>query len=257
MTTRVYTDADGEGANPDWLIPMARRALHIAFVWNDHTYPSCRKMALDTAEECGIKSFEDANTVLKSVYAATPRLAENPVCWSLMHKDGEGALFADCVYDSEEDARNDAEVINGADGHLVPVPLFMLSQDWVTRTISNGEADIDYIGPPSTRPANAGKEVAWRYKNYLPWAKGGFVWGYTEDSSLADYGDALHLHSSHPAPVVAPQGVADIWPVIDRMIIDAFNHGADEGTLDMLAMHERYKDALKAAMIAAHLESLK
>ena len=65
-----------EGANPDWLIPMARRALHIAFVWNDHNYPSCRNMALDTAEEYGIKSFEDANTVLKSVYAVTPRPAD-------------------------------------------------------------------------------------------------------------------------------------------------------------------------------------
>ena len=50
-----------------------------------------------------------------------------------------------------------------------------------------------------------------------------------------------------PAQVVAPQGAADIWPVIDRMIIDAFNNGADEGNLDMLAMHERYKEALKAA----------
>ena len=73
---RAAIDSRGEGANPDWLIPMARRALHIAFVWNDHNYPSCRNMALDTAEEYGIKSFEDANTVLKSVYAATPSLAD-------------------------------------------------------------------------------------------------------------------------------------------------------------------------------------
>lgn len=47
-----------------------------------------------------------------------------PVCWSLKHKDGTGALFADCIYDNEEDARNDAVALNGDGGQLVPVPLF-------------------------------------------------------------------------------------------------------------------------------------
>lgn len=47
-----------------------------------------------------------------------------PTCWSLRHKDGAGALFADCMYGNEDDARNDAIALNGESGQLIPVPLF-------------------------------------------------------------------------------------------------------------------------------------
>lgn len=47
-----------------------------------------------------------------------------PACWSLRHRDGTCALFADCMYDNEDDARNDAFALNGESGQLVPVPLF-------------------------------------------------------------------------------------------------------------------------------------
>lgn len=47
-----------------------------------------------------------------------------PTCWSLRHKDGVGALFADCMYESEHDAIADAKDLNGDGGNLVPVPLY-------------------------------------------------------------------------------------------------------------------------------------
>ena len=47
-----------------------------------------------------------------------------PVCWSLRHEDGTGALFADCIYENEGDAYNDALALNGEHGKLVTVPLF-------------------------------------------------------------------------------------------------------------------------------------
>ena len=44
---------------------LARRTLWIAYVWNDHNFDDdIRKYARETAEECGIKSIEDANTFL-------------------------------------------------------------------------------------------------------------------------------------------------------------------------------------------------
>ena len=45
---------------------LARRCLWIAYVWNDHNFGAAHEEARRTAEECGIKSFDDANKWLTS-----------------------------------------------------------------------------------------------------------------------------------------------------------------------------------------------
>ena len=49
---------------------------------------------------------------------------EAVVCWSLAHKDGGGPMFADCIYDSLEDAQHDADALNGDHGDLAPIALY-------------------------------------------------------------------------------------------------------------------------------------
>jgi len=46
---------------------LARRCLWIAYVWNDHNFDAAHKHALQTAEKCGIHSFDDANDWLMAL----------------------------------------------------------------------------------------------------------------------------------------------------------------------------------------------
>lgn len=49
---------------------------------------------------------------------------EAVACWALAHRNGGGPLFADCIYDNVDDAKHDADALNGDHGDLVPVPLY-------------------------------------------------------------------------------------------------------------------------------------
>ena len=82
---------------------------------------------MDSTENC-LPSVNDCNkaaAMLRDYAALLERQASVvPVCWSLRHEDGTGALFADCIYENEDDAYNDALELNGEHGKLVTVPLF-------------------------------------------------------------------------------------------------------------------------------------
>ena len=49
------------------LVILARRALHTAYVWNDHNFECARKIAEKTAKSVGINSFDDANNFIDSL----------------------------------------------------------------------------------------------------------------------------------------------------------------------------------------------
>lgn len=49
------------------LVILARRALHTAFVWNDHNFECARKLSEETAKSVGITSFDSANNFIASL----------------------------------------------------------------------------------------------------------------------------------------------------------------------------------------------
>lgn len=49
------------------LVTLARRALHTAFVWNDHNFECAGKLAGKTAKSVGINSVDDANNFIDSL----------------------------------------------------------------------------------------------------------------------------------------------------------------------------------------------
>lgn len=49
------------------LVILARRALHTAYVWNDHNFECARKLAGETAKSVGINSFDSANNFIASL----------------------------------------------------------------------------------------------------------------------------------------------------------------------------------------------
>jgi len=53
------------------LYELARRTLHIAYVWNDHNFPHPKSLCRATAEEYGFTSFDDANNFLEDARHAT------------------------------------------------------------------------------------------------------------------------------------------------------------------------------------------
>jgi hypothetical protein len=53
--------------DPVALYKLARRCLWIAYVWNDHNFDYAHKYARETAEECGVNSFDDANDWLMAL----------------------------------------------------------------------------------------------------------------------------------------------------------------------------------------------
>lgn len=52
------------------LEPLARRCLHLAFVWNDHNFPDADVMAMKEAKKAGIHTLEQANDFLLSIKEA-------------------------------------------------------------------------------------------------------------------------------------------------------------------------------------------
>jgi len=49
------------------LVALARRTLHIAYVWNDHNFDDPDVMAVETAEQLEINNFNEANDFLGSL----------------------------------------------------------------------------------------------------------------------------------------------------------------------------------------------
>lgn len=59
-------------ASAETTLKLARRLLWIAFCWNDHNFDDAHIEARRTAEECGLKSFEQANEWLATQPPAAP-----------------------------------------------------------------------------------------------------------------------------------------------------------------------------------------
>lgn len=53
------------------LIPLARRALWIAYTWNDHNHDPAHICARQEAEKLGLNSIEEANDFLCKTYGWT------------------------------------------------------------------------------------------------------------------------------------------------------------------------------------------
>ncbi len=49
------------------LVTLARRALHTAYVWNDHNFDCAKKLANETARSVGISDFDGANDFIASL----------------------------------------------------------------------------------------------------------------------------------------------------------------------------------------------
>lgn len=49
------------------LVKLARRCLWLAYVWNDHNFDAAHTCARKTAQDVGIKSFDEANTWLQAL----------------------------------------------------------------------------------------------------------------------------------------------------------------------------------------------
>jgi len=68
---KLYTAPPAPKITNEALVQLARRCLWLAYVWNDHNFDAAHACARKTAEDVGIKSFEEANTWLQA-------LKENP-----------------------------------------------------------------------------------------------------------------------------------------------------------------------------------
>jgi len=64
QTTKKRSLKDGD---QEKLIALARRCLHLAYVWNDHNFPEAHIEAREQAQRLGINSFEAANEFLGRV----------------------------------------------------------------------------------------------------------------------------------------------------------------------------------------------
>lgn len=60
---------------PNDAFALARRTLHLAYVWNDHNFVPAQQLARETAQSVGIFSFEDAEVWLEA--AGGPPLNED------------------------------------------------------------------------------------------------------------------------------------------------------------------------------------